>query len=190
MPRQPNPILHISFRDINALRMLWCVEHAPKELLNLTDSRITTLCKLGYVQKCKNLNNSDIIRCTDKGRKFISKLPSFENRRAYVSSFAPEHNIKLAYIYASLSYEQQLHWATEHELAGMYRDRLDELRYTDYDRWKELIDRPWSPADGGLVSEAGELEQAIEVITNHYGDLEVKETFAQVMSSPIEYYKI
>ena len=71
----------------------------------------------------------------------------------------------------------------------MYQDRLHELREHDYDRWKELVDKPYSPCDAAIVSESGQIE-LIEVVTDHYRGVEDKETYAQVMSAEVTYYKI
>ncbi|MEG2584309.1 MAG: hypothetical protein RR846_09850 [Oscillospiraceae bacterium] len=189
MPRRPTGLAHISEKDMAAFRMLWCVEHTPRQLLNLTDSRIKALSKLGYIECCRNAKNVPIIHCTKAGRNFISQLPGFENRRAYVSTHSPAHNCKLATIYAEKSPEQQQNWRTERELAELCHDRMGELRQQDFDRWSDLQSSPWSPADGGVMSDSGELEEAIEVITVNYGDLECKEVFARVLDAPISYYK-
>ena len=190
MPRIPKDIQHISERDTKAFRLLWNTEHSPRHLLDLTEHRIKTLERQGLVDKCRDINGNEIIRCTVKGRDYIGKLPDFQERKPYVSSTATAHNCELARIYSTLSPDQQEHWRTERELADLYEQRMEELRYSDYDRWREYENREWSSCDGAIVSDSGEVEQIIEVITNNYGDLEIKVICSEVLNAPIEFYKI
>lgn len=189
MPRVPKAIQVINERDMVTFRVLFNCNHVAHDKTPISISRAKTYEKMGLVNLCRDIDNRVILRCTAKGRSYISKLPEFAGRKPYINYAAAEHNCKLAEIYLGLSADQQRHWRTEREQADMYQDRLHELREHDYDRWKELVDKPYSPCDAAIVSESGQIE-LIEVVTDHYRGVEDKETYAQVMSAEVTYYKI
>lgn len=192
MPRQRKGIAHINERDMAAFRILFFCHHAPRSLLPVTDSRLKIYEKMGIIERCRDLDNNEIIRRSSQGKKYFSKLPELADRKAYNGYTAAIHNCKLAEVYSSLTPEQQSRWHTEREIADLYQQRLDELRYTDFDRWRELVDKPqYSPTDAAIINEDGEVEVLIEITTGNY-ELEricEKEACASVLQAPINYYK-
>ena len=189
MPRKAK-IAHISERDRAAFRMLWNVQHIPRNLLNLSDNRLKTYLQQGLVERCFNVKGEEIICCTKKGRTYIAKLPEFWDRKPYASSHAAKHNCELARIYSTLTPEQQINWRTEKEVAELYNDRMDELRERDYDRWCYYMEREYSPCDCMILDASGGVEQLIEVYTNNYGELDVKITCSEVLEAPLNFYKV
>lgn len=188
MPRSSVGIRHVNERDMEAFRVLWNCQHIERAKLPLTDNRLKVYEKQGLIDRCRDTNDKQIIRCTAKGRKYISKLPEFAGRKPYISHTATAHNCRLAEAYLSLTPEQQRNWRTERELSDLYHERLADLWQHDYDRWCELREREWSSCDGGVV-EGEQVIMLVEVITENYTTLELKEAYGEVMNTPITYYK-
>lgn len=188
MGRRSSYISHISEKDYEAFRILWNCQHIPKELMPISNNRIESYRKQGIIDICKNKNNETIIRCTDKGYKYISKLDDFRDRKPYKSTTAAEHNCKLAQIYSQLTKEEQLAWRTEKELKDMYNERLEELRDRDAGRWEQLRNITVSASDGGVVINS-EIQMLYEVVTGTYGqaELEAHEAFVQAMEATATY---
>jgi len=191
MPRIREDIKHISQRDIDAFTMLWNTHHAPRELLDISDNRLKTYEHQGLIDRCRSLDGKEVIRCTEKGRQYIGKLPEFAGRRPYSSPTATTHNCELAEIFKRLSPEQRENYRTEQEVADMYKEQMEHLREHDHDRWEQLREREWSPPDGAIVSDSG-IEQMIEIVTENYSgsDLEIKLVCSEVLNAPIEFYRV
>lgn len=191
MPRT-SKISHISQRDTEAFRMLFNLNHVPRQYLNVTNNRLHTYESSGLIQRIFTTKNEELIKCTAKGRDYISKQSEFWNRTPYVSAFAPKHNARLASVYASLTKEEQAGWITEKEVARLYEERLDYIREHDHDRWEQLREQQWSPPDAAVVNTTtGEIEMLIEVTTGNYGEaeLEMKLCCSQVLDTEISFYK-
>lgn len=194
MPRRSAAIKQVYPRDMVVFRMLFNVQHCERELLKIPDNRLKTMENQKLIARCRNLDNQEIICLTNKGRDYIAKLPEFSGRKPYVASTAAKHNCELARIYASLSPEQQNRWITEKEIADRFEEQMEYLREHDFDRWCEFQNREWSACDGGLANEngegEGEIEQLFEVVTDNYGDLDIKIICSQVLNCSIEFHKV
>lgn len=192
MGRKSTYINQISEKDMDAFRFLWNCQHVPRELLKVTDNRIETYRKEKIIDVCKNSKNETVIRLTDKGIKYIRKLDDFRGRTPYRATTAAEHNCRMAQEYSKLSKEQQLNWRTEKELWKLARDRMEDLRQHDMNRYlafqeaREHLENPQSWAtDGGVVSDSGEVEMLVEVVTDNYGhgELEAHTLFCHVLEA-------
>lgn len=189
MGRKSEYINKLNNRDTQSFRLLYFAHHVPRSLLLATDSRLRSYEKQGLVQKCVSIStNETIYKCTDKGRSFIGKLDGFQGHKPYVNANSSEHNSLLAYHIANLPTHLQEQWHSERDLHDIYQNRLEELRYTDYERWEQLSKMTASSCDGGIITESH--IELVEIITNHYNQtmLEQKEVFSQVLSANINFY--
>lgn len=189
MSRKSQYINSINNRDIQSFRLLFYAHHVPRSLMRASDSRLRSYEKQGLVEKCVSIGTGEAVyKCTDKGRNFIGKLDGFAGHKPYLNANSSEHNCLLAQQIASLPDNLQAGWYSERDLWGMYQDRLDEIRQSDYDRWEELSRANASAVDGGVVV-GGEMV-LVEVISEHYNSiaLESKENFATVLGTGVHYF--
>lgn len=179
-------------RDRLALTSISKCGYCTKEQLKIfiADKRLTNYERDSLVSKeVFNKNDGEQLvayRLTNNGRRLIEKQWGVKNH--YIAQ-SITHDLGISSKYFSLNEEQRETWKTETEIRQEFEQRLEELRYSDYERYGEvnkmLEDKLISVPDCAYRLEIDRgIETYFEVITNAYGqaEIEAKERFVEIMN--------
>lgn len=189
----------ILFRDKEIYKSFYNVGYLKKEdikQLGMSENKFYQLERFKLVEKHEVLNRNSkeyetYYKLTDKGKNFVADKMNY--KRDYYSSRSKEHDIFVSKNYMRLKEEFNFkadNWRNESECRELQRDRMNELREQDNQRYEELRTRDISPADGMLVLDNGQ-SVCIEITTDRYGQAEIqaKQEFANLVNSQISFMK-
>ena len=172
-----------------------------KDKISYMDSRVDKYIEKGFIKTVADPRTKEThYKFTKEGEKFIRNYQFGKDKPIlYFQKAAqyPYHDSKIAEKYFSLTLEQQKSWVNETELKIEFKNYIDELKSTDYNKAHNLEERyssdykgedKISVPDGKWVTETG-TEICWEAQTNSYGELDLiaKENFTSVMHYEIEF---
>lgn len=181
-----------AFRNVGYMR-----EDQIKQKLGMSDRRIQNFCRDGHLERVtvfdKHTKSLVQVYClTEKGKEFVHQQINLSN---FYRSVSINHDLALAHRYLEATPEQQQNWITEKDWKDRFDQEVARLKAQgDFERADELTNM-WenkliSLSDGGYIE--GESVVMVEIVTNNYGQAELKSKteFSQVMNAEYQSYKI
>ncbi len=198
-PRKSKYITQFFNRDRLAFTALSKVGHVSHDHLRscgLADSRIKNLLRDGHIEKVAYKRAGKIEECyklTKSGRDTANRLWGLE--RAYHAQ-SPSHDLALAEKYFSLPESLREHWKTENQARDQFQEELNVLRdqgkEAEAKMYEDMLARGLISMPDAVYTNEGGIEIAFEVVTNTYGqdELRAKEAFVEFMNLQYETTRI
>lgn len=195
MGRKKHYIVSYNSKDekfFQALRCTGYLDHSRARQF-LSENRLKNMGFEKIIEKCSYLNprtkkEEEVYRFTDKGKSFCQQEYGLRN---FYRSSSPEHDLKVADKYLSLSEQERQTWKTEGDNRDRWKEYMTELKEENIVKWDELEQKyknhEISMPDCSYTS--GGIEICYEVKTNNYGieEIEAKQIFADEMNLKIQF---
>lgn len=193
---QDKKILNRDKEVLKAFSKIHIMNNQHFERMNFSNKSLDRFTKMGVIEKVEYFNKNSqstehYFKLTDYGKGYCDRHVFLE-KQSYYSSRGIEHDLRMADVYSQLVQDKvDFEWKTEQQLQQEFKDKMEQIKVKEPDRYAELREQNFSASDFSITIE-GEIEY-IEVVTGSgsytQSHLEAKQNFATVMNTTVQFIR-